>query len=102
MFALVDIAGIQYKVQEKDKIFVPKLNVEVGKKVMLSKVLLISDKSKTQIGQPYLEGKNVSAKVLEHTKDEKVIVFKKKRRKGYQKLRGHRQLLTKIEIEKIK
>lgn len=102
MFALIDIAGVQYKVQEKDKIFVPKLEVEVGKKVVLSKVLMISDKNKTQIGRPYLEGKSVSAKILEHAKDDKVLVFKKKRRKGYQKLRGHRQILTKIEIEKIK
>lgn len=102
MFAVVDIAGVQFKVQEKDTLHVPKLDVEVGKKVKLSKVLLLSVDSKTEIGQPYLKGKTVSARVLEHTQDDKVLVFKKKRRKGYKRLRGHRQQLTKIEIEKIK
>jgi large subunit ribosomal protein L21 len=102
MFAVVDIAGIQYKVQEKDTLYVPKLDVEAGKKVKLSKVLLLSGDSKIKIGQPYIEGKTVSAKVIEHIKDDKVLVFKKKRRKGYKRLRGHRQQLTKIEIEKIK
>lgn len=101
MIAIVDIAGVQFKIKEKDKIYVPKLDVEEGKKIVLSKVLLISDENKTEIGTPYVTSRSVDAKVLEHTKDSKVLVFKKKRRKGYQRLRGHREQLTKIEIEKI-
>ncbi|MCX8011474.1 MAG: 50S ribosomal protein L21 [Ignavibacteria bacterium] len=101
MIAIVDIAGVQFKVKEKDKIYVPKLDIEEGKKIVLSKVLLVSDENKTEIGTPFVASRSVDAKVLEHTKDNKVLVFKKRRRKGYQRLRGHREQLTKIEIEKI-
>ncbi|MCX8057776.1 MAG: 50S ribosomal protein L21 [Ignavibacteria bacterium] len=101
MEAVVNISGFQFKVKENDKIYVPKLDVEVGKNIQLQNVLMLIDGEKVQVGQPYLEGKTVTAKVLEHTKDDKVLVFKKKRRKDYKKLRGHRQHLTRILIEKI-
>jgi large subunit ribosomal protein L21 len=101
MKAVVNIAGFQFKVKENDKIYVPKLDVEVGKNVELKNVLMLIDGDKVQIGQPYIDGKTVTAKILEHTKDDKVLVFKKKRRKDYKKLRGHRQQLTRILIEKI-
>lgn len=101
MEAVLNIAGVQFKVKENDKIYVPKLDVEVGKNIQLTQVLMLIDGDKVHIGQPYIDGKFVSAKVLEHTKDDKVLVFKKKRRKDYKKLRGHRQQLTRIIIEKI-
>jgi large subunit ribosomal protein L21 len=101
MEAVVNIAGFQFKVKENDKIYVPKLDVEVGKNIQLQNVLMLIDGDKVQIGKPYLDGKSITAKVLEHTKDDKVFVFKKKRRKDYKKLKGHRQHLTKILIEKI-
>lgn len=101
MEVIINISGFQFKVKENDTIYVPKLDVEVGKNIQLQNVLMLIDGEKVQIGQPYIDGKSVSAKILEHTKDEKVLVFKKKRRKDYKKLRGHRQQLTKILIEKI-
>lgn len=101
MEAVLNIAGFQFKVKENDKIYVPKLDVEVGKNIQLQNVLMLINGEKVQIGKPYIEGKSVSAKVLDHIKDDKVLVFKKKRRKDYKKLRGHRQHLTKLLIEKI-
>ncbi len=101
MEAVLNIAGFQFKVKENDKIYVPKLDVETGKNIELQNVLMLIDGEKVQIGNPYLTGKSVTAKVLEHVKDDKVIVFKKKRRNDYKKLRGHRQQLTRILIEKI-
>ncbi len=101
MFAVVEIAGSQFKVEEKQKYFVPKLNAELDKSVTFDNVLLFSDGEKTLVGTPNLKGIKVKAKVLEHIKDDKVIVFKKKRRKSYKVKNGHRQQLTKIEITKI-
>jgi large subunit ribosomal protein L21 len=101
MFAVVDILGQQFKVAENTKYFVPRLNEEPNKSVTFKNVLLLSDENGTKLGSPYLEGIKVKAKVLEHTKDNKVIVFKKKRRTGYKKKNGHRQSLTQIEITKI-
>jgi len=101
MYAVVDIAGQQFKVTENTKYYVPKLNEKVDAKITLSNVLLVVDDKKTDIGLPYIKGAKVSAKVLEHIKDEKVIVFKKKRRTNYEKSNGHRQQLTRIEITKI-
>jgi len=101
MYAVVDIAGQQFKVTEKTKYYVPKLNEKVDSKITFNNVLLVGDDKKTNFGVPYVKGAKVSAKVLEHLKDEKVIVFKKKRRTGYQKSNGHRQQLTRIEITKI-
>ena len=101
MFAIVDIKGVQYKVQESQKIFVPKINEEEGKKLEFDKVLMFSPDDKSfEVGTPVLQHK-VEATVLSHIKDEKVIVFKKKRRKGYKLKKGHRQQYTQISIDKI-
>lgn len=101
MFAIVDIKGHQYKVSENAQYFVPKLNAEVDSTIKFDSVLIFNDGKATKIGSPFVSGMSVSAKVLEHIKDDKVIIFKKKRRTGYKKKRGHRQQLTKIEITKI-
>lgn len=101
MFAVVEIAGQQYKVSKADRIFVPLLESEVGSKVTFDKVLLLGDEKVTKIGTPVISGSVVEAKILEHVRDEKVTVFKKKRRKGYKVRRGHRQHYTEIEITKV-
>lgn len=101
MFAVVEIAGQQYKVAKADKIFVPKLESEVGAKLKFDKVLLLGDEKQTQLGTPYLSGASIEAKVLSHMKDDKVEVFKKKKRKGYRVHKGHRQQYTEIEITKV-
>jgi large subunit ribosomal protein L21 len=101
MFAVVEIAGQQYKVAKTDKIFVPKLESEVGAKLKFDKVLLLGDEKQTQLGTPYLSGASIEAKVLSHMKDDKVEVFKKKKRKGYRVRKGHRQQYTEIEITKV-
>ncbi len=101
MFAVVDISGQQLKVAENTKYYVPKLKEEVNAEISFDNVLLLGDDKSTKVGTPYVEGAKVTAKVLEHVKDDKVIVFKKKRRTGYQKSNGHRQQLTRIEVTKI-
>ena len=102
MYAIVEIAGQQFKVEKKQRIFVHRLQEEEGTKVKFSRVLLAEKSGKVDIGAPELKGATVTAKVLEHLKGDKVIVFKKKRRKGYKVKNGHRQFFTKIEIEDIK
>jgi large subunit ribosomal protein L21 len=101
MFAVVDISGQQFKVTENTKYYVPRLTDEPESEVTFSNVLLFSNDDGVKIGSPYVDGVKVSAKVLSHVKDDKVIVFKKKRRTGYDKFNGHRQHLTRIEITKI-
>jgi large subunit ribosomal protein L21 len=101
MYAIVDIAGQQFKVEKDQKLFVHRLEVEEGKKVSFDKVLLIDTGNKVSVGNPVVKGASVDAKVISHMKGDKVLVFKKKRRKGYQKLNGHRQYLTQIQIEAI-
>ena len=101
MYAIVDIAGQQFKVEAGQKLYVNRLKDEVGASVSFEKVLLIDNDGAIKVGVPYLEGAAVAAKVLDHVKGNKVIVFKKKRRKGYQKKNGHRQCLTQIQIESI-
>lgn len=101
MYAVVEIAGQQYKVAKSDKIHIPRLESEIGVKVKFDKVLLMGDDKQTRIGTPYLDGSSVEATILGHMKDDKVIVFKKKRRKGYRVLRGHRQQFTEIEVTKV-
>jgi large subunit ribosomal protein L21 len=101
MYAIVDIAGQQFKVEKDQKVYVHRLDAEEGKKVNFDRVLLIDDKGKVNIGAPAIEGAQVSATVLEHLKGDKVIIFKKKRRKGYKKKNGHRQYLTEIQINDI-
>ncbi len=102
MFAIVDIKGKQYKVSENDRIYINKLKDDVGAKLSFDKVLMFSKDDKSfQVGAPSLS-MNVEATVLGHVKDDKVIVFKKKRRKGYKRTKGHRQQYTEIEINSIK
>ena len=101
MYAIVEISGKQFKVEKKQKIFVNKLDVAEGKKVSFDNVLMINDGSKSSVGTPKVSGAQVDAKVLKHLKSDKVIVFKKKRRKGYKVKNGHRQAITEIEISDI-
>ena len=101
MYAIVEIAGQQFKVEKDQKVFVHRLSTEEGKKVSFDNVLLIGDGNNITVGAPAIDGAQVGAKVLKHLKGDKVIVFKKKRRKGYRVKNGHRQYLTKIEIQKI-
>ncbi|MBI4418801.1 MAG: 50S ribosomal protein L21 [Ignavibacteriales bacterium] len=98
MYAVVEIAGQQFKVTKSDKLQVPKIESEVGNKLTFDKVLLVGDDNQTKVGSPYVGGSQVEAKVLGHGKDDKVTVFKKKRRKGYKVLKGHRQAFTELEI----
>ena len=102
MYAIVEIAGHQFKVEKDQKVFVNRLSTEEGKKVDFDNVLLIGDGDKVTVGAPAIDGAQVSAKVLKHLKGDKVIVFKKKRRKGYRVKNGHRQALSEIVIEGIK
>ncbi len=102
MYAIVEIAGQQFKVEKGNKLFVHRLENEEGSEVTFDKVLLLDDNNKVTVGAPVVEKAQVSAKVLRHCKSDKVLVFKKKRRKGYQTLNGHRQYLTEIEIQDIK
>ena len=101
MYAIVEIAGQQFKVEKDQKVFVHRLQSEEGKKVTFDNVLLLADGSKVTVGAPAIDGAQVGAKVLKHLKGDKVIVFKKKRRKGYRVKNGHRQALTEIQIESI-
>ena len=101
MYAIVDIAGQQFKVEQGQEIFVHRLSEEEGSNVTFDQVLLIDQDGKVNVGTPVIEGANVDVKVLEHVRGDKVKVFKKKRRKGYQKESGHRQDLSKVLIEKI-
>ena len=100
MYAIVEIAGQQFKVAKDQKVFVHRLQGEEGSNVSFDNVLLLDD-GKVTIGAPAIEGAAVTAKILSHLKGDKVIVFKKKRRKGYRKKNGHRQSLTEIQIESI-
>jgi large subunit ribosomal protein L21 len=102
MYAIVEIAGQQFKVEEGKKIFVHRLEAEDGKKVEFEKVLLIEDEGKILVGEPTISDAVVEGKVVEHLKGDKVIVFKKKRKKGYRIKNGHRQMLTQIEIISIR
>ncbi|MCB0372847.1 MAG: 50S ribosomal protein L21, partial [Muricauda sp.] len=101
MYAIVEMAGQQFKVAKDQKVYVHRLQEEEGKKVTFDKVLLLEDGGNVTIGAPVIEGAAVEAKVVKHLKGDKVIVFKKKRRKGYQKKNGHRQYLTEIVVESI-
>ena len=102
MYAIVEIAGQQFKVEKDQQIFVHRLQGEEGASLDFDKVLLIDEDGKIKVGTPVVEGAKVSAKIISHLKGDKVIVFKKKRRKTYRKKNGHRQYLTKIAIESIK
>jgi len=101
MYAIVEIAGQQFKVAKDQKVYVHRLKEAEGSKVTFNKVMLLDDDKNVTIGAPAIEGAEVTAKILGHLKGDKVIVFKKKRRKGYKKKNGHRQYLSEIQIESI-
>ncbi len=101
MIAILDIQGQQFKVKKDQKIFVHRLPNKEGEQLTFDKVLLTEDEDKVTVGKPNVEGVSVTAKVLAHVRGDKVKVFKKKRRKGYQKLSGHRQDFTQILIESV-
>lgn len=102
MYAIVEIAGQQFKVEKGRKLYVHRLPGEENSAVSFDKILLIDNDGQVKVGAPVVKGASVDATILRHLKDDKVIVFKKKRRKGYQKQNGHRQYLTQIEIKDIK
>ncbi|MEM7514524.1 MAG: 50S ribosomal protein L21 [Bacteroidota bacterium] len=101
MYAIVNIKGFQFKVEEGQELYVNRLEQEEGDSVTFEDVLLLDNDGSVSVGKPLVAGASVSSKVVEHVKDNKVIVFKKKRRKGYRVKNGHRQHLSKIEIESI-
>ena len=101
MYAIVEIAGQQFKVAKDQKVYVHRLKEAEGSKITFDKVMLVEDGKNVTIGAPAIEGAAVTAKILGHLKGDKVIVFKKKRRKGYKKKNGHRQFLSEIQIESI-
>jgi large subunit ribosomal protein L21 len=101
MYAIVDIAGQQFKIEKDKKIYVHRLKAEEGAQITIDKVMLLDNNGKVKVGSPLVKGVEVTATVLHHLKGDKVLVFKKKRRKGYQTLNGHRQHLTSLQINDI-
>ena len=101
MYAIVEIAGQQFKVEKDQKVFVHRLEGEEGDQISFEQVLLVDNDGKVEVGVPTVKGAKVSAKILAHVRGDKVLIFKKKRRKGYQKMSGHRQDLTQIQVEEI-
>ncbi len=101
MFVIVEIAGQQFKAEKGRKLYVHRLREDEGASVSFDRVLLTENGGQVKVGSPVVKGASVNAKVLRHLKDDKVLVFKKKRRKGYQKLNGHRQFLTQIEVTDV-
>ncbi|QNR23128.1 50S ribosomal protein L21 [Croceimicrobium hydrocarbonivorans] len=101
MYAIVEIAGHQYKVQKDQRIYVNRLDAEEGAELSFDKVMLTDNDGKVEVGAPVIEGIKVNAKIVQHLRADKVLVFKKKRRKGYQKMNGHRQYISQIEITGI-
>ncbi|MCB0738556.1 MAG: 50S ribosomal protein L21 [Bacteroidetes bacterium] len=101
MYAIVEIAGQQYKVKANQRIYTNRLEGETGNEVTFDKVLLVDNNGDVKIGAPTVDGASVKAKILAHLKDDTKIVFKKKKRKGYKKKNGHRQPLTQVEIQEI-
>ena len=102
MYAIVEIAGKQFKVREKDKLYVPLLKTKEQESVSLEKVLLVANDDDVTIGTPVVDGASVTATVLGHVKGDKVLVFKKRRRKRFKVLRGHRQRYTHLQIDALK
>lgn len=101
MYAIVEIAGQQFKIEKDRKVYVHRLNAEEGSQIKLDRVMLLDQDGKIKVGNPTVKGVEVTATVLNHLKGDKVLVFKKKRRKSFQKMNGHRQYLTSIKIEDI-
>jgi large subunit ribosomal protein L21 len=102
MYAIVEIAGQQFKVAKNQRLYVHRLAGQEGDSVEFDRVLLLDNDGKVEVGAPAIAGAKVTGKILKHLKDDKIIVFKKKRRKGYKVKNGHRQHLTQIQIENIK
>ena len=102
MYVIVEIAGQQFKAEKGRKLYVHRLQGDEGSSLSFDKVLLTDNDGQVKIGTPVVEGAVVNATILKHLKDDKVIVFKKRRRKGYQVKNGHRQYLTQIQIDEIK
>jgi len=101
MFAIVNISGKQFRVTKGDQVKVPSLNTEAGKKVSFDQVLLTDDGKKVKVGNPLIKGISVSGTVINHGRDRKVVIFKKKRRKGYRRKNGHRQSYSLVQIDAI-
>jgi len=101
MYVIVDIQGQQFKVQQDQKLFVHRINAEQGSEVEFEKVMLIDNDGDVQVGAPVIEGAKVVVEVLSHVKGDKVLIFKKKRRKGYRKLNGHRQQFSEVRVKEI-
>ena len=101
MYAIVEIAGQQFKVEKSQRVYVHRLEANEGSQVEFDKVLLLEKDGKIQVGTPVVDGAKVAATVLSHLKGDKVLVFKKKRRKGFKKMNGHRQFLTQILIQGV-
>jgi len=100
-YAIAEIAGRQFRIEEGKVVTVPRMKAEAGDTVTLEKLLLVNLEGKVSVGVPYVDGAKATAKVVEHTRSKKVVVFRKIRRKGFQKKNTNRQLLTKLEIEKL-
>ena len=101
MYVIVEIAGQQFKAEKGRKLYVHRLKEEVGSSVSFDKVLLTENDGQVKVGTPVVKGATVKCKILKHLKDDKVLVFKKKRRKGYQTLNGHRQYFSKVVIKEV-
>ena len=101
MYVIVDIQGQQFKVQQDQRLFVHRINADQGAKVEFDKVMLIDNDGAITVGSPVIEGAKVVLEILSHVKGDKVLIFKKKRRKGYRKLTGHRQQLSEVRIKEI-
>ena len=101
MYAVVEIAGQQFKVEKDQKVYVNRLDGKEGSKISFDNILMLDNSGKIVLGDPVVKGASVEAKIVKHLKDDKVIVFKKKRRKGYKVKNGHRQALTQIVVENI-
>ena len=101
MYVIVDIQGQQFKVEQDQKLFVHRINADQGAEVEFEKVMLVDNEGAITVGAPVIEGAKVVVEVLSHVKDDKVLVFKKKRRKGYRKLNGHRQQFSEVRVKEI-
>jgi large subunit ribosomal protein L21 len=101
MYAIVEIQGQQFKVEQNDEIFVHRLEGDPGTKIEFDQVLLLDNDGKISVGQPLVEGTSISGQIVDHVRGDKVVIFKKKRRKGYEKESGHRQDFSKVLIESI-
>jgi large subunit ribosomal protein L21 len=101
MYAIVEIAGQQFKVEQNDEIFVHRLEGDPGTKIEFDQVLLLDNDGKISVGKPLVEGTSISGQIVDHVRGDKVVIFKKKRRKGYEKESGHRQDFSKVLIENI-